>query len=85
MSDLANLVSEIKPRLVVLVAMMKETAGSVSEWPMWLPEVVQKGAPQIGFGGKVFTDLPEWRSKVSGIFLGTSIETGVETIEKLLA
>jgi methanogenic corrinoid protein MtbC1 len=84
LSDLASFVREIKPNLIVLVCMMEETAGNSIEWPQWMPEVMQTGKPIICYGGRVFTEYPEWRVRMPGLFLGLTIEEGLNTIEGLL-
>ncbi len=84
LSDLASFIREIKPNLVVLVAMMEETAGRLVEWPQWMPEVVQTGKPMITYGGRVFTEHPEWHIRVPGKYLGSTIDEGISNIESLL-
>jgi DNA-binding transcriptional MerR regulator len=84
LSDLAAFSRDIKPNLIVLVAMLEETAGQLVEWPQWMPDAVQTGKPVISYGGRVFTRQPEWRVRMPGKFLGTTIEEGVQSIESLL-
>ncbi len=85
LSDLASYIREIKPNLVVLVAMMEESAGRLVEWPQRMPEVVQTGKPLISYGGRVFTEHPEWRVRMSGKYLGSTIDEGIKTIENLIS
>lgn len=82
--DLATFVRDIKPSVVVLVAMTEQSAQELTRWPQWLPEIAESGRPVIGFGGRVFTLNPEWRDRMPGIFLGASFEAGLENIEHLL-
>jgi DNA-binding transcriptional MerR regulator len=84
LNDLASFARDIKPNLIVLVAMLEETAGQLIEWPQWMPEVVQNGRPVISFGGRVFTEQPEWRVRMPGKFLGSTIEEGLKTIETIM-
>jgi MerR family transcriptional regulator, light-induced transcriptional regulator len=84
LSDLATFIQEIKPNLVVLVAMMDETAGQLVEWPQWMPNVVHTGKPIICYGGRVFTEHPEWRIRMPGKFLGNTIDEGIKTIETIV-
>ena len=84
LADLASFVREVNPSMVVLNAMTEATAESLIEWPKLMPDVVSKGRPVIGFGGRVFVEKPEWRLKISGIYLGNNFEGGISTIEKLL-
>ncbi len=82
--DLASFVHDVNPSMVVLNAMTEETAKSLMDWPKLLPDVVSKGRPIVGFGGRVFVEKPEWRLKIAGIYLGNNFEEGILTIEKLL-
>lgn len=84
LSDLANFVRDIKPSLVVVVAMTEESTGELIDWPNWLPEAAETGRPPIGYGGRIFTLQPEWRQRMQGIFLGETLELGVENIERIL-
>jgi methanogenic corrinoid protein MtbC1 len=82
--DLASFVREVNPHLVVLVAMTEETASNLIDWTNWLHEAATRGRPVVGFGGRIFVEKPEWRLKVPGIYLGSTFEEGILTIEKLL-
>ncbi len=82
--DLASFVHNVNPSMVVLNAMTEETAKNLMDWPKLLPDVVSKGRPIVGFGGRVFVEKPEWRLKIAGIYLGNNFEEGILTIEKLL-
>jgi len=82
--DLARFVKEIRPLAVVLVAMAEEPARALTEWPRWLPEAYSNNRPLIGFGGRIFTLQPEWRTKVPGVFLGPSLSEGVSKLDALL-
>jgi hypothetical protein len=82
--DLANFVRELKPAILVTVAMTENSAAELAEWPHFLPEVVQDNHPIFGYGGRVFVENPEWRMKMRGMYLGNTFEEGVATIERLL-
>ena len=84
LADLATYVREIRPQLVVWVAMTEMAASGLVEWPSWLPEVAQLGKPVMGYGGLVYQEKPEWRSRMPGVYLGSTFEEGINTIEKLL-
>jgi len=83
--DLGTLVQQLRPALVVLVAMTEQSATALTEWPLWLPEVGHSGGPMVGYGGRVFTRYPEWRERVPGVFLGTTLQEGLDTIERMLS
>lgn len=82
--DLATFIDQIKPNLLVLVAMTEKSAEHLTDWPRYLPQAAEDNHPIIGYGGRVFMVQPEWRLKVPGMYLGNSFEDGVSTIERLL-
>lgn len=84
LQDLASFVSEIKPSMVVLIAMTENTAAELAQWPQWMPEIAQRGRPAVGFGGRVFAMHPEWRMGVAGNYLGNTFREGLATIERHL-
>ncbi len=82
--ELAKFVQETKPAAVVLTAMTEAPALALAEWPTWLPEAARTGEPIVGYGGLAFNEWPELRTKVQGLFLGSTLQEGVETLERLL-
>jgi len=84
LNDLASFISEINPKLVVMVAMVEASVEGLVNWPKSLPEIAQNGLPIMGYGGRVFVNKPEWRSKMQGIYLGDNFQEGIKTIERLL-
>lgn len=82
--DLASFVREIKPSLIVIVAMTENSANFLVEWPQHMPEIAAKGTPPLCYGGRIFTKSPEWQMKMPGIFLGSDLRQGMLNIENLL-
>ncbi|MEJ5310666.1 MAG: MerR family transcriptional regulator [Anaerolineae bacterium] len=82
--EVAKFVRETKPPAVVWTAVTEEPALALAEWPTWLPEAAQTGEPIVGYGGPVFNERPELRAKVPGLFLGSTLQEGVETLERIL-
>ena len=82
--DLAGFTRDIKPSLVILIAMTENTATQLAEWPRWLPEAAQSGRPLIAYGGRIFTLQPQWRSRMPGIYLGDNFRDGLTAVEKML-
>lgn len=80
--DLVAFVREIRPLAVVLVAMTEEPAKALIEWPRWFPEAARSGRPLMAFGGLVFTEQAEWRDKAPGKFLGSTLQEGMETLDR---
>ena len=77
-------VEQTEPSLVVFVAMTQESALTLSDWPRWLPNIHQSQQPMICFGGRLFVEQPDYVDRIDGIFLGKSLEDGVETLNQLL-
>lgn len=84
LSDLAAFIQDTQPIAVVLAAMTEESARALAEWPQWLPAALRSGRPIIAYGGRVFTERPEWRQKVPGMFLGSTLQEGLETLVRHL-
>ena len=84
MSELASFVRDIKPTMLVLVAMTEITAKTLAEWPHFMPDVLERGKTIVGFGGRIFVEQPELCSKVPGVYLGSSFEEGIILIERAL-
>jgi DNA-binding transcriptional MerR regulator len=82
--DLAEFVGSTKPRAVVLVAMHESSAEGLRRWPDHMPRVASTGIPPVCIGGRVFTEQPVWRKRVPGIFLGSTLEEGIDTLEAVL-
>jgi hypothetical protein len=83
--DLAKIVQDIKPSLIINVAMIEQSALALVDWPEWMPEAAQSNRPIFCYGGRIFVQQPEWRLKVRGIYLGNTIEEGLLTVERLLS
>ncbi len=84
LDSLAALILEMKPPAVVIAAMMEQAGRALLNWQDSLGEYVQAGRPVIGFGGKAFNDHPDWRDQGPGIFLGSTLQEGVDNLERLL-
>lgn len=82
MPDLAAFVRKINPPVVVLVAMTPEPARELAEWPRWLSGT-KTGRPVIAFGGRIF-EQAEWRERMPGIFLGATLQEGLEKLQQVL-
>lgn len=82
--DLASFVREIKPSLIVIVAMTENSANLLVDWPQHLPEIAAKGTPPLCYGGRIFTKSPEWQMKMPGVYLGNDLRQGMLNLENLL-
>ncbi len=84
LSDLASFTREIRPSLIVVVAMTEPCANLLLDWPEYLPESAARGNPPFCFGGRVFVKHPEWQKKMPGNFLGLNMQQGLANLESLL-
>ena len=85
LSDLAAFVRQAGSSLVVLVAMTEEPARALLEWPAYFPQSASGGSPMIAYGGAIYVRQPAWLETTPGLFLGTTLEAGLATIEALLS
>jgi methanogenic corrinoid protein MtbC1 len=81
-ADLASFAEESHPSAIVLTAMREETARGLAEWPRWIRQTA--GRPTVAFGGRVFVTQPELQKSVAGIYLGDTIQEGLEKLGTLL-
>ena len=84
LADLANFARQVKPSVIVLVAMLEPSASELLAWPPYLAEVLNQFKIKVGYGGRIFSLKPEWQQRIPGIYLGASIEQGLENIERML-
>ncbi len=84
LEDLSAFLRELRPGLVVLIAMTEGSAARLAAWPQYLPEAAASGKPVVGFGGRVYALQPEWRTRTPGVYLGDTLEEGLAKIEDLL-
>ncbi len=82
LDDLRTFLDEMRPGLVVLVAMLEETAAQLADWPDRLPESAAAGKPIISFGGRAFVNHPELKQQTPGLYLGDTLEEGLAKIEE---
>ena len=76
--DLIQFVDSIRPSAVVLVAMTEEPAVALRD----LPDSGQ--APIICYGGRVFSLYPELVDETPGVYLGDTLQAGVEKLNTML-
>jgi DNA-binding transcriptional MerR regulator len=80
--DLAAFVRQVQAGAVVLVGMREEPARLLADWPKWIKQTA--GKPLVTFGGRGFVVQPELQGLVPGIYLGNSVQEGMEKLEGLL-
>lgn len=87
--DLVQTIEELRPPIVLVSASTPEAAvnlarssGEIKATPK--ANGMQGYAPEIGFGGKIFTDMPFLQEGVDGIFCGRAADEAVEIVARLL-
>jgi DNA-binding transcriptional MerR regulator len=84
LEEVATFVNQVAPAAIVMVATTEEPAAELANWPEAMPTVAAAQQPVFGFGGRIFNQKPEWRARVPGVFLGTTLDEGVQKLENLL-
>jgi DNA-binding transcriptional MerR regulator len=84
LTELSNFVEGVDAAMIVFVAMTEETAQTLADWIHWLPNAALNNSPIIGYGGRVFTDHPEWVANVPGVFLGKTLQEGITRLDRML-
>ena len=82
--DLVRFTRDLKPAVVVLVAMTEPSGRELLDLPRWMPESVQMGRPAIAFGGRAYNIAPELQHAMIGTFLGATLPEGVDAVEHLM-
>ena len=82
--DLAKFVRDIRPPVVITVAMTEKPARELHNLGKWLPEAVKTGRPVVAYGGRAFNTKPELKEKMIGTFLGETLLEGADAIERML-
>ena len=77
---IAETVSNGNFQLVVSSAQLLHTAASLKE----MAKVFQSQEIPLVYGGRIFNLLPELRSRIPGTFLGESLESAPQLIERLM-
>ena len=81
-TDLAAFVDQVRPRALVLVGMLEESARLLADWPKWIKQT--EGRPLVTFAGRAFVIHPLLKNLVSGVYLGDSIQAGLTKLEEML-
>jgi len=73
-------VKSVNAKLVILVAQTLTTAASLQITALALENL----RTPVGYGGRIFNLQPNLASRIPGYYLGDSIPSSLETVEKLL-
>lgn len=96
-TELAFFVEEMQPSILVFVAMLQESAIALLGLSRWLPQANEnkanenkanenggQGGPLICYGGRAFVEHPELRAEMHALYLGDTIEEGVDLLDRKL-
>lgn len=78
--QLDTTIGATKPDQVILAAQQFHTAASLLD----LGAVFESHGVPMAYGGLVFNQLPELRSRIPGFYLGESVQAALENTERLL-
>ncbi|HEY7092906.1 MAG TPA: B12-binding domain-containing protein [Ktedonobacterales bacterium] len=84
LSDLRVLTEQVKPALIVFVAMSDASALALSTWPLYLMSEGETRPPIIGYGGRAFVERPNLVDLTPGVLLGKTIDEGLRRIQRLM-
>ena len=80
--DLAAFIEQLHAQAIVLVGMLKEPAFLLADWPKWIRQTAD--GPLVTFAGRAFVIQPELKDRVPGIYLGDTIQAGLERLKEML-
>jgi methanogenic corrinoid protein MtbC1 len=84
LSELSGFLEDVEAGIIVFVAMTEETARALADWPSWLPAVAEKQRPMSVYGGQAFVEHPELTQQVPGVYLGPTLQEGVQMLNRIL-
>lgn len=82
LEDLVDYVSYEHPDMVILTAMLESAALELRNLQEKFNRL--KKSPIFGYGGRAFVLKPELKKIISGVYLGSSMEEGLEKVAALL-
>ncbi|GAP20750.1 MerR family transcriptional regulator [Leptolinea tardivitalis] len=82
LDDLVDYARYEHPAMVVMAATSLESAELIDHLNEKLSKL--KPAPVLGFGGSAFNQQPDLIEKISGKFLGLSLDSAVESVKQML-
>jgi DNA-binding transcriptional MerR regulator len=84
LEDLPKSLPMLNADVLVLAATVSDSAQALRGIQSWLDRIPAAQQPAFAFGGPAFNDQPEFAAEMPGIFLGETIQSGIETIERLM-
>jgi methanogenic corrinoid protein MtbC1 len=84
LEDLSKSLPMLNADVLVLAATVSDSAQALRGIQSWLDRIPAAQRPAFAFGGPAFNDRPELVGEVPGTFLGETIQSGIDTIERLM-
>jgi DNA-binding transcriptional MerR regulator/methylmalonyl-CoA mutase cobalamin-binding subunit len=84
LEDLAQALPQINADVLVLAATVIESAQHLKPVQAVLDQVDEAQRPVFAFGGPAFNQHPELRAETPGLFLGETLQAGINAIEHLM-
>jgi methanogenic corrinoid protein MtbC1 len=84
LEDLPQSLPRLNADVLVLAAAVADSAQTLRGIQAWLDRIPAAQRPAFAFGGPAFNDQPEFVAEMPGIFLGETLQSGIDTIERLL-
>lgn len=81
--ELAQLVKQSTPQLVLLSAQTDDTAGALRDALRALRRLPPP-QPELAYGGWIFNARPELRAQTPGVYLGRDARAAIATVEQLV-
>lgn len=81
-ADLDTFIRQIRPAAVVIVAMRSEPARGLIDWAKQIRE--DQAEFHFTFGGRAFVVEPDLQKSVPGIYLGDTLQEGMNKLLELL-
>jgi cobalamin-dependent methionine synthase I len=78
--DFAETVKSVRGKLLILVAQTLVTAATLQA----TAKALEDTQTPIGYGGRIFTLLPNLTERIAGRYLGNSIAAALESVEAIL-
>jgi MerR family transcriptional regulator, light-induced transcriptional regulator len=84
LEDLPKSLPMLNADVLVLASTVADSAQALRGIQAWLDRIPAAQRPAFAFGGPAFNDHPELLNEVPGTFLGETIQSGIDTIERLM-
>lgn len=80
MRDFIATTQTTRPNLVILTAQQLFTAASLRE----IGDLIYEVRVPLAFGGMIFTQLPDLHTRITGHYLGATVENAIQRVEELI-